>query len=83
MAVAATPRPGFSLHSRQSPFFDLIGPLRPLRTDDGLESPSSWMIATTDIQNVGRRVAFANCYLHSGDRRVVRASAVFANVSEP
>jgi acyl-coenzyme A thioesterase 13 len=37
------------------------------------------VIATVDIQRVGRRAAFANCYLHCGERRVVRASAVFAN----
>lgn len=39
------------------------------------------VIATTDVQRVGRRMAFANCYLRSGERRIVRASAVFANVS--
>ena len=31
------------------------------------------VIATTDVQRVGRRVSFANCYLHVGDRRVVHA----------
>lgn len=37
------------------------------------------IIATVDVQHVGRRLAFANCYLRCGERRVVRASAVFAN----
>lgn len=36
------------------------------------------VVATVDIQRVGRRLAFANCYLHCAERRVVRASAVFA-----
>jgi len=30
------------------------------------------------VQRVGRRLAFANCYLHCGEQRVVRASAVFS-----
>ncbi len=38
------------------------------------------VIATTDVQRIGRRVSFANCYLHVGDRRVVHASAVLASV---
>jgi acyl-coenzyme A thioesterase 13 len=38
------------------------------------------VIARVDVQRVGRRMAFANCYLTSGDRRVAHASAVFANV---
>jgi acyl-coenzyme A thioesterase 13 len=33
--------------------------------------------AMLDIQRVGKRIAFANTYLHVEDRRVVRASAVF------
>jgi acyl-coenzyme A thioesterase 13 len=36
------------------------------------------VIATVEVQHIGRRVAFANCYLHCDGRRVVRASAVFA-----
>lgn len=136
MNAPATPPPGFSVHSRQSPFLDLIGPLWSRRTDDGLEfalaiddrhvnarglvhggvlaaladvalgyaasssqDPPAKLItasltidfagsvelgetvvASTDVQRVGRRLAFANCYLRSGDRRVVRASAVFSNV---
>jgi acyl-coenzyme A thioesterase 13 len=36
------------------------------------------VVASVDIQRVGRRLAFANCSLHCGERRVVRASAVLA-----
>lgn len=39
------------------------------------------VIAVVDVQRVGARLAFANCYLHCGERRVARASAVFANAA--
>jgi acyl-coenzyme A thioesterase 13 len=38
------------------------------------------VVARVDVQRLGRRVAFSNCYLTSGERQVVHASAVFANV---
>lgn len=47
---------------------DYVGPVR----------AGQVVIATVDVQRVGRRVAFANCYLHSGDERIARASAVFS-----
>jgi acyl-coenzyme A thioesterase 13 len=37
------------------------------------------VLASVDVQRVGSRLAFANCYLRCGDRRVARASGVFAN----
>jgi acyl-coenzyme A thioesterase 13 len=37
-----------------------------------------WIESEVDIQRVGARLAFANCYLVSDGRRVVRASAIFA-----
>jgi hypothetical protein len=37
------------------------------------------VVSTVDVQRVGARLAFANCYLHCGDQRLARASAVFAN----
>jgi len=37
-----------------------------------------WVEAHVDIQRVGKRMAFANCYLHVGDKRILRASGVFA-----
>jgi acyl-coenzyme A thioesterase 13 len=39
------------------------------------------VVARVDIQRLGRRMAFANCYLTTDDRRVVHASAVFANAT--
>lgn len=49
----------------------------------GAISAGETVIATVDVQRVGRRLAFANCYLHTNGRRVVRASAVFANAGQP
>lgn len=37
-----------------------------------------WVEAHVDIQRVGGRLAFASCYLLVGDRRILRASGVFA-----
>jgi len=39
-----------------------------------------WIEAHVDIQKVGARLAFANCYLVVGTRRILRASGVFALV---
>jgi uncharacterized protein (TIGR00369 family) len=39
------------------------------------------VVASVDVHRVGRRLAFANCYLTCADKRVVHASAVFANAS--
>ena len=36
-----------------------------------------WMSTRTDVQRQGGRLAFANCYIHVGEQRIVRASAVF------
>lgn len=40
------------------------------------------VVSSVDVQRVGRRLAYANCYLSVGDRRIVRASAVFARAQE-
>lgn len=36
-----------------------------------------WIYTRTDVQRRGRRLAFANCYVHVGEQRIVRASGVF------
>jgi len=38
-----------------------------------------WIESAVDIQRQGARLAFANCYLVSKGKRIVRASAIFAN----
>ncbi len=40
-----------------------------------------WLEARVDIQKVGSRMAFANCYLSVEERRILRASGVFALVA--
>lgn len=39
-----------------------------------------WVEAHVDIQRIGARMAFANCFLSVGKRRILRASGVFAIV---
>jgi uncharacterized protein (TIGR00369 family) len=53
-------------------------------TTDFIESarPGDWVEAHVDVLRVGSRLAYANCYLHVGERRILRASAVFAVVPE-
>lgn len=40
--------------------------------------PGDWVEAHVDVQKLGSRVAFANCFLQVGERRILRASGVFA-----
>ena len=40
-----------------------------------------WVEARVDVQKLGRRLAFANCHLWVGDKRILRASGIFAHVS--
>ncbi|MGJ7918578.1 PaaI family thioesterase [Massilia sp. LXY-6] len=40
--------------------------------------PGDWIEAHIDVQRIGSRMAFANCYLQVEDRRILRASGVFA-----
>ena len=37
-----------------------------------------WIEVHTDVQKIGRRLAFANCCLSVGPRQIARASAVFS-----
>lgn len=42
-----------------------------------------WIESQVEIQRMGTRLAFANCYLVSHDgRRIVRASAIFARADQ-
>jgi uncharacterized protein (TIGR00369 family) len=42
--------------------------------------PGDWLEGHVDVQRIGRRVAFANCYLQVGEKRILRASGVFATM---
>ncbi len=41
-----------------------------------------WIEVHTDIQKVGKKMAFANCYFSVENKRIVRASAVFSVVTK-
>lgn len=41
-----------------------------------------WIEAETDFNRVGSDIAFANCYIMSGDRHLARASGVYKVVSQ-
>lgn len=41
-----------------------------------------WIESAVEIQRLGARLAFANCYLVAGERRIVRASAIFARAGK-
>ncbi len=43
----------------------------------GAARVGDWLESRVEIQQLGSRLAFANCYLLVGGRRIVRASAVF------
>ena len=53
-------------------------------TTDYIESalPGDWVEAHVDILRIGNRLAYANCHLHVGGRRILRASGVFALMPE-
>jgi uncharacterized protein (TIGR00369 family) len=40
-----------------------------------------WVEARVDVQKIGKRLAFASCQLWVGERRILRASGVFARVA--
>lgn len=44
----------------------------------GAARAGEWVESKVEIQRVGARLAFANCYLVSGGKPIVRASAIFA-----
>lgn len=41
-------------------------------------SIGDWLAAHTDVQQTGKRLSFANCYLSVGNRRIARASGIFS-----
>jgi uncharacterized protein (TIGR00369 family) len=44
----------------------------------GAAKSGDWIESQAEIQRVGSRLAFANCYLVVGGKPIVRASAIFA-----
>jgi len=48
----------------------------------GAAKAGDWIESRVEIQRVGSRLAFANCYLMSGDQPIVRASGIFSRSSQ-
>jgi acyl-coenzyme A thioesterase 13 len=44
----------------------------------GAAKSGEWLESKVEIQRVGARLAFANCYLVANGKPIVRASAIFA-----
>lgn len=44
----------------------------------GKADQGDWIEIHTDVQKVGRSLAFASCHVHVGEARIARASAVFS-----
>ncbi len=42
-----------------------------------------WIEVESDVQKIGRNMAFANCYFSVDGKRIVRASGVFNVVNKP
>ena len=40
-----------------------------------------WVEVRVDVQKIGKRLAFANCQLWVGEKRILRASGVFSRVA--
>jgi acyl-coenzyme A thioesterase 13 len=49
----------------------------------GAAKVDDWLVARTDVQRKGGRLAFANCYISVDEQRIVRASGVFLVQSRP
>lgn len=43
----------------------------------GAAKSGDWLEAAVDFHKLGKRLAFANCYISAEGQRIVRASAVF------
>ena len=48
----------------------------------GAAHVGDWVESQAEIQRIGSRLAFANCYLLCGEQRIVRASAIFAHAGK-
>ncbi|MEM8564035.1 MAG: PaaI family thioesterase [Pseudomonadota bacterium] len=42
----------------------------------------NWIEISTDVQKIGKRMAFANCYFEVDGKRIVRASGVFGVITQ-
>jgi acyl-coenzyme A thioesterase 13 len=47
----------------------------------GTAKLGDWIVIESDVQKVGKTLAFANCYFSVGAQRIARASAVFSVIA--
>ena len=47
----------------------------------GSARAGDWIVCEADVQKAGKRMAFANCYLAVGEKRIARASGLFSVLS--
>jgi hypothetical protein len=66
-----SPPDGFTRHARSSPFLDLIGSLYSRGAGAACSLPCGRTGVTPTV--------FANCYLHVAERRIARASGIYAS----
>jgi acyl-coenzyme A thioesterase 13 len=72
---------GYGLSTSETPTVRLV--TASLTVDfAGSAKVGEWIETRVDIQRLGKTMGFANAYLHVNERRIVRASAVFARASE-
>ena len=43
----------------------------------GYAQPGDWIEARVDVMQAGKRIAFINCFVYRGEKRIARASATF------
>ena len=75
---------GYGPLPRSSNFLQMVGPDQHLATVSitidfaAVASVADWLTAHVDVQQTGKRLGFANCYLMVGDKRIARASGIFS-----
>ena len=73
---------GYAMHARSHGMAQFV--TAHLAVDyAGAAKVGDWLESKVEIQRIGARLAFANCYLMAGKGRpIVRASAIFARAGE-
>lgn len=79
LAAVADVALGYAMASSTTPLTSLA--TASLTVDfAGAAKVGDWLEAHVDLQHLGKQLGFANAYLYVGERRIVRASAVFARL---
>jgi uncharacterized protein (TIGR00369 family) len=77
LAALADVALGYAMATSEEPIAPLV--TASLTIDyAGSAHVGDWLEARVDLQHLGRQLGFANAYLFVGDKRIARASGVFA-----